>query len=581
MTTESNDHANHAARIFAKLLQMPLASAADIAALHGLDPSYVHAGLRYLRGMKMAESAPMGFLEPRVDRWWVSDSYQEEHGFDGATWQQPGARDRSLERMSAVEWLYPAAAAMRGLGPEPFFQWVDEVAFDAAVRYRDGWVAFMWVGILRSEAGIAERIERLGRDFIALAHGHLQPRPSQVCCVVPDRWQAEMVARVARRYRMEDWISTWCIADDSWHGAAGYLASTGWVHQPVYRRDLTPPTWQNNLLMSQWSQEANRDPRALLRRVRPAILEAVGDKDAGERLVRRARSAIRSATKKAASPKDAADRLRRFTAGLKDRGEAPGACRILDRVATSVDDPGVAADAAQLLMAVAEWPGITVSMASAILGEGPSGRRAQWWLVRFSDYQLVLRWREPKDRRWRYRLAKKGMELLANLDRVAAKGVWERIQMDRWDNETRFRPHEYGLLDIFEKFIIAGCPVAAGWREWLVMGSEGTIDPDAMVVFRRTPFGPTQCYFEYERSAVDLDPITKKLRGYDAQRRRSNDWPVLFVCRNEKAEQLFQEVGQRLGIRLLTTTLDRVKESPVVDDPDCWSHDGEKVVIGW
>ena len=173
------------------------------------------------------------------------------------------------------------------------------------------------------------------------------------------------------------------------------------------------------------------------------------------------------------------------------------------------------------------------------------------------------------------------MELLANLDRVTANRVWERIQMDRWDNGTRFKPHEYGLLDIMEKLIIAGCPVAAGWREWQVMGSEGTIDPDALVSFRRTPFGPTQAYFEYERSAVDLGHITKKLRGYDAQRRRSNDWPVLFVCYNGQAEALFQEVGRQLGIRLLTTTLDRVKESPIVDDPDCWSHYGEKVAIGW
>ena len=46
------------------------------------------------------------------------------------------------------------------------------------------------------------------------------------------------------------------------------------------------------------------------------------------------------------------------------------------------------------------------------------------------------------------------------------------------------------------------------------MGSEGTIDPDALVSFRRTPFGPTQAYFKYERGAVDLGPITKKLRGY-------------------------------------------------------------------
>ena len=65
MTTESHENANQAARIFdkifEKLLQMPMASASDIAALHGLDSSYVHAGLRYLRHIGMAECAAMGF----------------------------------------------------------------------------------------------------------------------------------------------------------------------------------------------------------------------------------------------------------------------------------------------------------------------------------------------------------------------------------------------------------------------------------------------------------------------------------------------------------------------------------------
>ena len=42
---------------------------------------------------------------------------------------------RLLERMTALEWLYPAAAAINRLGRLTDFQWVDAVAFDAAVQY--------------------------------------------------------------------------------------------------------------------------------------------------------------------------------------------------------------------------------------------------------------------------------------------------------------------------------------------------------------------------------------------------------------------------------------------------------------
>ena len=467
-------------RVARGVLALPLGSAGDIAAAQRRTVSGVHARLRQLRDAGVVESVSLGCLFPAVERVRLTDEFLSEMKLAGATWHQPGTLVRLLERLTAVETLYPAAAAIRGLGALLEFQWVDGVNFDACVRYEEGWGIFFEVSMLRSEAGFAERLEALGNDLEDLADTDPFPRPSLVCCVVPDRWQLELVQRVVRRYGMEDWVRVWCVADDTWHGAEGFLPGRGWVHQPVYLRSMGREAWRRRVGESLWAAGDSRDAAGLLGRVMPAVRSS----PVGEDAVRALRRSVRTVE----GSRDAAGKLRRVSAKFLDEGGNAGpAAGIVRRLAASLESPEASQDAARVLYRVAEFPGMTTSMVQLALGEGPTGRRAQNVCRRLTDMGLLVRWRDGRE--YRYRVSRDGMRLLATMGRVSADSVWTRIQMDRWDNIDGFELHEYGLLDLMFGFVAAGCPVAAGWRDWEPMGWGGGIDPDGLVYLERGSLG--------------------------------------------------------------------------------------------
>ena len=483
-------------RVVRAVLDQPLASAGDIAAAQGRTASGVHARLRSVSDAgagdgRLVESVSLGCARRRVDRYFLTEYGQAEFGLSGATWHQPGTLARLLERLSSVEWLYPAAAAVRGLGRMVAFQWVDSVSFDAAVRYEHGWAALFWSGLLRSEQVWRERLEQFGNDLLTLAAGVDSPRPGLLCVVATDRWQVELVLRVVRRYGMEDWVRVWCISDDSWHGAETPLTSRGWVHQPVFLRRMSRNAWEGRVRESLWAADGGQD-------------------------------------------------------------------------------------AARVLQAVAEWPGLPTTLVRLALGESPSGRRAQNSCMRLTALRLLHRWWDRGE--YRYRLSRPGMTLLAGLDRASPGGAWQRIQMDRWETPDGFEVHEYGLLEVAQQCAAAGLVIVAGWRDWENLGDSG-IAPDMLVYLRYGPHGPGWHYLEYERRARSPYTITKKLGGYDSSR-RSNDWPVLLVCRTELAERNFQQRGLEMGVRMLTTTIPRFREHGALGNHDCWSRCGERVAIG-
>ncbi len=107
----------------------------------------------------------------------------------------------------------------------------------------------------------------------------------------------------------------------------------------------------------------------------------------------------------------------------------------------------------------------------------------------------------------------------------------------------------------------------------------GGIAPDGIVFLTRGPFGPGWHYMEYERSARGKRRAGRKLHGY-ISRHRQDDFPVLFVLWNENAERNFWVVGQPHGLRMLTTTITRLREFGAVGVEGCWSHYGESVVVG-
>ena len=484
-------------RVAGAVLELPLASAGDIAALQSRAVSGVHTRLRALSAEnlgddRLVESVSLGCSRRRVDRYFLTECGQEQFGLPGVTWHQAGTLARLLERLTSVEWLYPLAAAIRDLGEFRAFQWVDGVSFDAAVRYERGWAVLFQAGLLRSERVFGERLEQLGDDLLTLAAGADLPRPGLVCVVASDRWQVELVLRVVRRYGMGDWVRVWCAADDSWHGAGVPLTSRGWVRQPAYLRTMSLGAWNRRVEGSLWAQDGGQD-------------------------------------------------------------------------------------AARVLRAAAEWPGMPTRLARLKLEEKPAGRRAQNACKSMTGLGLLDRWEDQGG--YRYRPSPSGMKLLAGLDRASEADARRRIQLDRWPTGGKFETHEYGLLEVVRQFAAAGLVIAAGWRDWEDLGEGGGIAPDAMGFLRDSPFGPTWAYIEYERSAISPSAAARKLGGYDSPL-RSDDWPVLLVCRTDRAERNFQQAGLEKGIRMLTTTIPRLRKHGAVGNLDCWSWYGEPAAIG-
>ena len=484
-------------RVVRAVLELPLASAGDIAALQRRSVSGVHTRLRGLSGEKLGddrlvEPVSLGCSCRRVDRYFLTEYGQAEFGLSGVTWHQFGTLARLLERLTSVEWLYRVAAAIQDLGEFRAFQWVDGVSFDAAVRYERGWAVLFQAGLLRSERVFGERLEQIGDDLLTLAAGIDLPRPGLVCVVAADRWQVELVLRVVRRYGMEDWVRVRCVSDESWHGAEVPLASRGWVRQPAYLRTMSRGAWNRRVEGSLWASDGGQD-------------------------------------------------------------------------------------AVRLLRAAAEWPGMPTRLARLKLEEKPAGRRAQNACTRLTGLALLERWKDRGG--YRYRPSPSGMKLLAGLDRASEADARRRIQLDRWEKRGGFEVHEYGLLEVAQQFAAAGLVIAAGWRDWEDLGEGGGIAPDAMGFLQDSPFGPTWAYIEYERSAISPSAAARKLRGYDSPL-RSDDWPVLVVCRTDRAERNFQLAGAEKGIRMLTTTIPRLSKHGAVGNPDCWSWYGEPVAIG-
>ena len=112
------------------------------------------------------------------------------------------------------------------------------------------------------------------------------------------------------------------------------------------------------------------------------------------------------------------------------------------------------------------------------------------------------------------------------------------------------------------------------------MGEEGGgISPDAMILLLDTPFGPGWVYVEYELTAQNPERVRGKLLGHGSHLRR-DDFPVLVVCANDLAETNFHAAGSDLGIKMLTTTVARLRQLGPLGNRECWSHYGEMVQIG-
>ena len=472
---------------------MPLASVVDYSAVVGKTPSYFYSRLWEMKDAGLLKSVSLGATKPKAARWFLTSEGVGRLSGLSPHWHQEWALGRLLDRLPMVEWFYQAAVGLPGMGKLENFSWFNDVAWDAAARYRDGWAAFFWSGLLQRESRVRETFSKLGVDL--LRHSVLggAPYPGFLCFVVGDPWQREIVFRVARQFGCTGVVRVWCVYDGTVAGAREPGRSSGWVHQLPVGKDMGGWSWDQRVADSYWSVQS-----------------------------------------------------------------AFGGTRLLD--------------------SVAEWPGLKSKFGKELFRESGTSRWVQRLFRSLYKEGLITR-QEIGSGSFRYSVCQKGFNFLSLRDRVSNTRLPGGVRLLPAPVGQRLQEHEDGVMDLVGQFAAAGAVGAAGWRCWEHMGGSGGIAPDGLVYVEHSPYGPGWHYLEYERSARGRNRVERKLRGY-ASPSRMNDWPVLMVVWDRDAEVVFQQVGEKSGVPMLTSTVDRVGRYSVVGDASCWSMYGKGVSVG-
>ena len=233
--------------------------------------------------------------------------------------------------------------------------------------------------------------------------------------------------------------------------------------------------------------------------------------------------------------------------------------------------------AGKVLDCVAQWPGMNLKVAKAMLCESVTTRRANKGLKDVVSAGLVDA--DNSVGRPRYSVSSRGVDVLRRRDRMSYVHANDKSQAWSWLRRPRLQAHEEGVMSLMSEFMMAGLPVAAGWRSWEALGGGGGIAPDGMVRVSYGPYGAGWQYVEYERSARGEGRVTKKLRGYGSGKRQDR-WPVLVVAKDANAERVFLEVGSEKGLLMVTTNMDRLAECGAVGNLECWQVYGKGVALG-
>ena len=242
----------------------------------------------------------------------------------------------------------------------------------------------------------------------------------------------------------------------------------------------------------------------------------------------------------------------------------------LDSLLLGIVDQPDATALMRTAMLVEQWPGALRGYIKNLTGlNGGSTTSSLRQLI-----DLGVAWRTAQDG---YAPSKSWLAIAARRDRV-----WSGRPGDLFDPEKvaelyagRIATHEEGIARLAGWFAAAGCPVAPGWRFRDIMGRQGQMAPDAMVLLKESPFGATWCYVEYERSATKPSKVQGKLRAYHSHL-RSDDYPVLVVCRRKAIPNFLR---QGAGLRMLIAAVEDVRQQNVTGETGTvWLQDGNPVL---
>ena len=247
---------NSAEQLLPVVAALPLASVVDYSAVVGKTPSFFYPRLWEMEDAGLLRRVSLGATKPKAARWFLTQEGMNRLGPLSPHWHEEWALCRLLERLPMVEWFYQAAAGLPGLGELESFGWFNDVAWDAAARYREGWAAFFWSGMMQRESRVRETFTKLGIDLVRHSVLGGAPYPGYLCFVVGDAWQREIVFRVARQFGCTAVLRVWCVSDGTVAGAREPGRSTGWVHQLPVVKDMGGWGWEKRVADCYWSGPA-------------------------------------------------------------------------------------------------------------------------------------------------------------------------------------------------------------------------------------------------------------------------------------------------------------------------------------
>ena len=235
---------------------LPLASVVDYSAVVGKTPSYFYPRLWELKEAGLVRPVSLGATKQKAARWWLTPDGMGRLSIFSPHWHEESALGRLLERLPMVEWFYQAAVGLPGMGALENFSWFNDAAWDAAARYRNGWAAFFWSGVMQRESRVKETFAKLGEDLVHHSVLGEDPYPGFLCFVVGDPWQREVVFRVARQFGFAEVLRVWCVSDGTVAGGREPGRSRGWVQQLPVGKDLGGWGWDERVADSYWSGQS-------------------------------------------------------------------------------------------------------------------------------------------------------------------------------------------------------------------------------------------------------------------------------------------------------------------------------------
>ena len=240
--------------MFTRIAEMPLGSVPGLSQISGHDAPYAYPIVTELQDAGVVDLVTLSCLTDQSTRLFASAYGRTFLIGEDICWHQDGGRAYLLDRFPVTEALPHAAASITKMGRLTRFHWFKGVAWDAAAHYEDGWALVFWSGLLEKETLLTRRFEQLGEDLLEHAAPGRRPWPGLLFFVVHDRWQAELVKRVARRRGLEDQVQFWYIWDQSASVSGTPRPSRGGVFPQGFLNLASNWSWEARVEASFWSR---------------------------------------------------------------------------------------------------------------------------------------------------------------------------------------------------------------------------------------------------------------------------------------------------------------------------------------